>query len=75
MTVIPIRRPAGHPPRWMVPALIALLLAGAACSPTVRVEAPDRPIEINLNVRIDQEVRITVDRELDEAIRANPDIF
>lgn len=51
----------------------ALLLG--ACTPTVKVEAPDRPIEINLNVRIEQEVRIRVDRELEDVFAANPDLF
>lgn len=56
-----------------------LLLTGgavvASCAPTVRVEAPDEPIEINLNVRIEQEVRIRIDRELESAFEENDDIF
>jgi len=55
-------------------ALLAALLA-AACQPTVKVEAPDKPIEINMNIRIEQEVRVKIERELDEAITQNPDIF
>lgn len=56
---------------------IALLgmAAVAACSPTVRVEAPKEPIRIDLNVRIEQEVRVKVDRELQDAFQANEDIF
>lgn len=63
-------------PPW--PAAVAVLLAASAlvaCSPTVRVEAPEDPIEINLNVRIEQEVRIRVDRELDRVYEENDDIF
>lgn len=41
----------------------------AACSPTVRIEAPTEPIEINLNVRI------RIDRELDELFDEEDDIF
>ena len=56
--------------------LIAAALASlTACTPTVRLEAPERPIEINLNVRIEQEVRVRVDREADRAIRDNPALF
>jgi hypothetical protein len=51
----------------------ALLLA--ACNPTVKVEAPDKPIEINLNVKIEQEVRVKVDRDLDDLLAENPDLF
>lgn len=58
----------------------ALLAAGvasmlAACNPTVKIEAPDKPIEINLNVKIEQEVRVKVDRDLDELLAENPDLF
>lgn len=53
------------------------LVAGlaAACQPTVKVEAPDKPIEINMNIRIEQEVRIKIERDLNSAIAQNPDLF
>lgn len=54
--------------------LSAALLA-TACNPTVKIEAPDKPIEINLNVKIEQEVRVRVDRDLDELLAENPDLF
>ena len=47
----------------------------AACNPTVKIQAPDKPIEINLNVHIDQEVRIKVDNELDNAFKNHPELF
>jgi hypothetical protein len=47
----------------------------AACTPTVKVEAPDKPIVINLNVKIEQEVRVKVDREVDTLLQNNPDLF
>ncbi|OUY00194.1 YnbE family lipoprotein [Ponticaulis sp.] len=46
-----------------------------ACTPTVRVAAPTEPITINLNVRIDQEVRVRLDREVEDLIADNPDLF
>ncbi|HET8726051.1 MAG TPA: YnbE family lipoprotein [Alphaproteobacteria bacterium] len=56
--------------------IVGLAATGAvACSPTVRVEPPDRPIEINLNVRIEQEVRIRVDRDLEQVFEENEAIF
>ena len=67
---------------WIGPGARRALLAGllaapalAACNPTVRVEAPTEPIEINLNVRIEQEIRIKIDRELDELFEEEDDIF
>lgn len=57
-----------------LPAL-AVCVALAACSPTVKLEAPDKPIEINLNVKIDQEVRVKLDREVEDLITDNPELF
>ncbi|MBP2314452.1 YnbE family lipoprotein [Azospirillum soli] len=57
-------------------AIIGLAAAGlAACAPTVKIEAPDKPIEINLNIRIEQEVRVKVERDLDKAIAEDPALF
>ena len=50
------------------------LLALSACA-TVKVQAPDEPIEINLNVKIEQEVRVKLDRDIEDLIENNPDIF
>lgn len=52
-------------------------LAGtlSACTPTVKVEAPDKPIEINMNIKIEQEVRVKVEKDLDAAMAENPDLF
>lgn len=59
----------------VVTAMTLVVLGLAACQPTVKVEAPDKPIVINLNIKIEQEVRVKIDRELDEAFADNPSIF
>jgi hypothetical protein len=61
-----------------MPSAAALVLAAAilvACQPTVKVEAPDKPIVINLNVKIEQEVRVKVDRDVEELLKTQPDLF
>jgi hypothetical protein len=65
-----------HPrrPRVLLPWLAAAASL-AACTPTVKVEAPDKPIVINLNVKIEQEVRVKVDRDVDTLLQNNPDLF
>jgi Holliday junction resolvase len=55
-------------------AVVALALAGG-CTPTVQLAAPDKPITINLNVKIDQEVRVRIDKDLEDLIAQNPDLF
>ena len=47
----------------------------AGCSPTVKVEAPEKPIEINLNVKIEHEIRLQVDKELDGLFDEDSDVF
>ena len=56
-------------------ALAGLAPVLGACSPTVKVEAPDKPIEINLNIKIEQEVRIKVERDLEKVFAEDPDLF
>lgn len=59
-------------------AISVVALAGiAGCTPTIRLQVPDKPIEINLNInmKIEQNVRVKLERELDKAAQANPGIF
>ena len=56
-------------------ALPAVLLGMAACQPTVKVEAPDKPIVINMNVKIEQEVRVKLERDVEELLKSQPELF
>jgi uncharacterized protein (DUF4415 family) len=56
---------------WTSAAALALV----ACAPTIKVQAPDKPIEINLNVNIRQEVVVKLERDVLETLKQNPDIF
>lgn len=56
-------------------AIIVSLLMLSACSPTVKVEAPDKPIEINMNVKIEHELRIKVEKDIDQMLQQNKDLF
>ena len=52
-----------------------LLLWLTACAPTVAVKAPEEPITINLNVKIEHEIRVKVDKELDELFGDDSELF
>jgi hypothetical protein len=54
---------------------MALVVSAAACEPTVKVEAPQEPITINLNIKLDAEVRVRLEEQAKEDIQKNPDIF
>ena len=60
--------------RHTILALLALT-AAAACMPTVKVEAPEKPITINLNVKIEHEIRVKVDRELESLFEEDNGLF
>lgn len=52
--------------------LMIPMLSGAGC---VNVSAPTKPIEINLNISVTQEVVYRLDGEAKSVIQQNPGIF
>ena len=54
---------------------LVFLLVIVACTPRVKLEAPEKPITINLNVKVEHEIRVKVDRDLDELISKDSDLF
>lgn len=58
--------------RWLTSVLLILLVT--ACTPTVRVAA-EKPITINLNVKIEHEIRVKVDKELDDLFASDSELF
>ena len=54
-------------------ALALALLAGLGC--TFGVEAPKEPIVINLNVKIEHEIRVKVDKDLEQLFENEDEIF
>ncbi|MDH4300853.1 MAG: YnbE family lipoprotein [Nitrospira sp.] len=53
----------------------ALLATLGACTPRVEVAPSDKPITINLNVKIDHEIRLKVEKDLDEVISNDSGLF
>ncbi|WP_261845263.1 YnbE family lipoprotein [Aliamphritea ceti] len=47
----------------------------SACAPTVQVAVPNEPITINLNVKIEHEILVKVDKEIDDLFSENSDLF
>lgn len=56
-------------------SLCLAILVTTACTPTVQVAMPNEPININLNVKIQHEILIKVDKELDELISDSSGLF
>jgi YnbE-like lipoprotein len=54
----------------VVAAASMLLVTGC-----ISVKAPDKPIEINLNVNIKQEVVVRLQKDAADLITSNPELF
>jgi hypothetical protein len=57
------------------PCLLAAALLAAPLASRVSVKAPDKPIDINLNVTIKQEVLVRLQRDVEQLINQNPQAF
>jgi len=60
--------------------VLALFISGAVwamggCTPKVEVVPSDKPITINLNVKIDHEIRIKIEKELQEVLSEKSGLF
>lgn len=54
-------------------AVLSVALAG--CTPRVEVALPDKPIEINVNAKIQHEILVKVDRDVSKLVEQNDDLF
>ncbi len=62
--------------RWR--SAVGILMTACAliaCQPRVALEAPKEPITINLNIKLDADVRVRLEERAKEDIQRNPDIF
>jgi hypothetical protein len=52
-----------------------MLGALLACQPTVKVQPPSEPITVNLNIKLDADVRVHLEQAAREDIAENKEIF
>jgi YnbE-like lipoprotein len=62
-------------PRISRPGLLASALLTVPLSSCISLKTPDKPIEINLNVTIRQEVLVRLQRDVEQLIQQNPQAF
>ncbi len=56
-------------------SVVAVLLLMTACTPTVKIEAPNEPITINLNNKLDADIYVKLEEQAKKDIESNPDVF
>ena len=62
-------------PYLLTSSMLTGLLLLSACTPRIELAMPDEPITINLNVKIDHEIRVKVDKELDDLFSDESGLF
>lgn len=60
---------------WRLTVMAVVVGVLTACTPTVQLAAPSDPININLNVKIQHEIYIKVDKELDDLFSESSGLF
>jgi hypothetical protein len=64
-----------NPKRNRRAAVLTAAILAFPLSSCITVEPPDKPIEINLNVAITQEVLVRLQRDVEQLIQQNPQAF
>lgn len=62
----------------LIAKLLILLPAWAVlsgCVPRIEVAAPKEPITINMNVKIEHEIHIKVDKDVEALLKNQSDLF
>ena len=54
---------------------VLILILASGCAPTVKVATPEEPITINLNVKIEHEIRVKVEKDLDDLFEEESELF
>ncbi|EBO3208365.1 YnbE family lipoprotein [Salmonella enterica subsp. enterica serovar Typhimurium] len=57
----------------MLSALASFIVVG--CTSRIEVAAPEQPITINMNVKIEHEIHIKVDKDVEELLKSRSDLF
>ena len=55
--------------------VIMMTMMLAACTPRIEVAAPKEPITINMNVKIEHEIHIKVDKDVEALLKTRSDLF
>ena len=54
---------------------VAVVALQSGCTPRIEVAAPKEPITINMNVKIEHEIHIKVDKDVEALLKSRSDLF
>lgn len=60
-----------------IAAMLGLLASSlvVGCTPRIEMAAPKEPITINMNVKIEHEIHIKVDKDVESLLKSRSDLF
>jgi hypothetical protein len=61
--------------RYSIGAILAAVILLSSCAPRIAIETPTEPITINLNVKIEHQILIKVDKEIDDLFSEKSELF
>ncbi len=61
--------------KWIAGAVLPLMIIGLNGCLRVEVATPDKPIDINMNVKIEHEINVKIDRQVEDLLKNNSAIF
>ena len=70
--IIRKNRETGRPRYFAIGAFLPLAVLLLGCTPKVQIEAPKEPITINLNIKLDADVRVRLEEAAKEDVSSNP---
>ena len=62
-------------PASMITRISVLAVGAFSLAGCISVKAPDKPIEINLNINVKQEVVVSLKKDAEDFITNNPELF
>lgn len=61
--------------KWIAGAVLPLMIIALNGCLRVEVATPDKPIDINMNVKIEHEINVKIDRQVEDLLKNNSTIF
>ncbi|GEC68138.1 YnbE-like lipoprotein [Raoultella ornithinolytica] len=55
--------------------LLATTILLTGCTPRIEIAASKEPITINMNVKIEHEIHIKVDKDVEDLLKSRSDLF
>ena len=55
--------------------LLATTILLTGCTPRIEIAASKEPITINMNVKIEHEIHIKVDKDVEQLLKSRSDLF